>query len=61
MKWRGRDGRCCLLSPASWRAGGLLLLWGSRPGNLYLNLAGVATILLAELLWVALAAARSLF
>ena len=40
---------------------GGLLLWGSRIGNLYLGLAGVATILLAEFIWVALAAARALF
>ena len=36
---------------------GRLLLWGSRNGNLYLGLAGVATVLLAEFIWVALAAA----
>ena len=53
MKRRGRAGRCCFLSPA-FLAGGLLLLWGSRIGNLYLGLAGVAMILLAEFIWVAL-------
>ena len=36
---------------------GRLLLWGSRNGNFYLGLAGVAMILLAELLWVVLAVA----
>ena len=47
-------GRALLFAFACFLAGGLLLLWGSRIGNLYLGLAGVATILLAELLWVAL-------
>ena len=52
-----RAGRALLFAFACFLAGGLLLLWGSRIGNLYLGLAGVATILLAELLWVALAVA----
>ena len=50
-------GRALLFAFACFLAGGLLLLWGSWIGNLYLGLAGVATILLAELLWVALTAA----
>ena len=52
-----RAGRAQLFSFACLPVGGLLLLWGSRSGNLYLGLAGVATILLAEFIWVALGAA----
>ena len=51
-----RAGRALLFSFACLPVGGLLLLWGSRTGNLYLGLAGVATILLAEFIWVVLAA-----
>ncbi len=51
-----RAGRALLFSFACLSVGGLLLLWGSRIGNLYLGLAGVATILLAEFIWVALGA-----
>ena len=51
-----RAGRALLFSFACFLAGGLLLLWGSRLGNLYLGLAGVAMILLAEFIWVALGA-----
>ena len=53
-------GRALLFSFACLPVGGLLLLWGSRIGNPYLSLAGVATILLAEFIWVVLAAMRAL-
>ena len=49
-----RAGRALLFAFACFLAGGLLLLWGSRSGNLYMGLAGVATILLAEFIWVVL-------
>ena len=50
-----RAGRALLFSFACLPVSGLLL-WGSRIGNPYLSLAGVAKILLAEFIWVALAA-----
>ena len=56
-----RAGRALLFSFACLPVGGLLLLWCSRIGNLYLSLAGVATVLLAEFIWVALAAAGAFF
>ena len=49
-----RAGRALLFSFACLPVG--RLLWCSRIGNLYLGLAGVAMILLAELIWVALGA-----